>query len=118
ASEMRHHLAHPNLAVDAARLKHDPDPFAQAAGALVRILAEHADRARGAVTVALEDLHRARLARPIRPQEPVDLTALDRKVDTAHRFQIAVGLAEVTDLDCRGRRHAAPIMQHPCSVAW
>jgi len=49
----------------------------------LRVDAEHLDGAAVAVAVALEDLDRRRLAGTVRPQQPEDLSRLDREVDSS-----------------------------------
>src|SRR5207302_8419787 len=50
-----------------------------------------------------EDADGGRLPRAIRPEEAEDLALVDRKVDAANRFELAVLLDEARDLD--DRRH-------------
>src|SRR5439155_4578783 len=59
------------------------------------------DRYLAAIRVSepLQDLDRGGLARPVRPQEGEDLSGRNRQVDALDGLEVAVGLAEPTDLD-------------------
>ena len=61
--------------------------------------AEHCDVAAVAPPVALEDLHRRRLAGAVGSQQGEHLAAPDLEVDAAHGLQIPVGLLEPAHLD-------------------
>ncbi len=95
-------LARGDVAVDAARLQHDADPPAQRQRARGGVLSQHRHLAAAARAVALEDLDRRGLARPVGPEQPEHLAAAHLDVDAAHRLELAVALAQVPDLD-RGR---------------
>ena len=70
-----------------------------ARAALLRIDAEHLDGAAVARAVALEDLDGRRLAGAVRAEQAEHLARLDREVDPAERFVVAVALAEARDRD-------------------
>src|SRR5207302_6445974 len=86
------------------RLQHDAYALAQGAAVRRGILAQHRHLSRAALAVALEDLHRGRLAGPVGPEQPEHLAALHRDVDRPHGLEGAVALAQTADLDRRARR--------------
>jgi hypothetical protein len=92
AREVLDRLAHGQVRVGAAALEHDADPAAQLGRAQGRVVAEHRDLAAVAVAVALEDLDGGRLARPVGPEQAVDLAAADRERQAADGLVGAVGL--------------------------
>ena len=61
-------LAGRRAGIDAALLEHQPDPGPQPRTVARRVQAEHPDRAGVRAPVALEDLHRRRLAGAVGPQ--------------------------------------------------
>ena len=77
ASRRRHHLG------DASARARPPTSAARcrcgrgSPGRRGRVVTEHADVTRGALAVALEDLHGGRLARAVGPEQGVDLTLVD-----------------------------------------
>jgi hypothetical protein len=92
-------------------LQHDPDPLAPLAVGAHGILAEHRHLAAIALAVALEDLHRRRLPRPVRAKEGEDLAAADLELDPAHRFELAVAHPQVADgYDGLGDFQGLPIL--------
>ena len=82
-------------------LEHDADALVQRALAVLGVVAEDAYVARAARAVALEDLGGRRLAGAVGPEEAEDLSRGDGEGDAAHRLDVAVGLAQADDLDCR-----------------
>src|SRR6185503_340778 len=90
-------LPNGELGLQVAVLKDDADPLPPGAPGIGRIGIEDADLPGARLPVALEDLHRGRLARSVRPQEGEDLPRGHLEVDAAHRFQLAVGLAQAPD---------------------
>jgi len=63
------------------------------------VFAEYGDRACVAASVALEDLDRRRLSRPVRAQEPEDLAGADLEADSSDGLDPAVVLAQIVDYD-------------------
>ena len=94
AGEQGDHLPDRQLGVHAARLQHDPDPLAEVAIAGARIEPEHPDRTTRPPPVPFEYLHRRGLARPVRPEQGVDLAAPDLEAHAIHGAHLAVVLAE------------------------
>ena len=84
--------------VEAAALEDDAHPLLQVAVASCGVVPEHAHLASRAPPVALEDLDGGRLARPVRPEQPEDLAALDLEREAAHGLDRAIGLVQVADL--------------------
>src|SRR4051795_591875 len=107
ACPMGDRLAHRDVPVHARALEHDAHALAQLVGPLLRVVAEHGHDPARARAVALEDLHRGRLARPVRAEQPEDLARRDLEVDTAHGVMVAVALVQVADEDgrCGGAHH-------------
>ena len=105
------HLGDGELAVDGALLEHDPDALAQRALAGGGIESEDADVAAGARPVALEDLGGGRLARAVGSQQAEDLAGRDAERDPPHGLEVAVGAAQVADVD--GEFHDATIVVAP-----
>ena len=95
----RNRLGHREVAVNAGRLEHDADARLQLGTLSTWVDAEHGDVAAVAPPVALEDLHRRRLAGAVGPQQGEHLAAPDLEVDAAHGLQIPVGLLEPAHLD-------------------
>src|SRR5437588_642256 len=104
-------LAGRDVAVDAPRLQHEPDPAPQLDRPVGGIMAEHGHLAARSRAVALEALDRGRLARPVGAEQPEDLPAADADVDPAHRLVLAVALAQGAHLDRRGS------LAHPRIIA-
>src|SRR5580704_12871256 len=104
-------LARGDVAVDAPRLQHDPDPLAQLDRAVRGVVAEYRDIAARARAVTLENLHGRRLAGPVGTEQAEHLTAANGDVDAAHRLVVAVALAQLAHLDCGGR------ITHPVIIA-
>jgi hypothetical protein len=80
-------LAHGQMRVEAAALQHDADPRAQLLRPLLGIESEHRHVARAACAIALEDLHRRRLAGAVGPEQPVHLAARHLERDAAERLE-------------------------------
>src|SRR4051794_37809410 len=97
--EVLERLADADAAVDAGLLQDDAQPLAQRPRPASRVEAEDGDLAAAALAVALEDLDRGRLARPVGPQQPVDLAAADLELDPGHGLEVPVGLAQAVDAD-------------------
>src|SRR5918996_898953 len=89
--------------VDGGGLEDDADPRAKVAACASRILPEHTHLAGVSLAVALQDLHRRRLARPVRAEKREDLAGPDLEGDAVENLPRAVGLAEAGDPD-RGHR--------------
>ena len=102
-------LARGDVAVDAARLQHDPDPPAQLDRAARGVVPEHRHLAAVARAVPLEDLHRRGLAGAVGPEQPEHLAAAHLDVDPAHGLVLAVALVQVAHLD-RGAVVHGPII--------
>jgi hypothetical protein len=83
-------------------LQDDPDPLTVGATAGLRVAAEHLDVPARPLPVALEDLHRGRLAGAVRADDRDDLALLDGEVQTSYGVGVAVVLVQVPDHD---RRH-------------
>ena len=76
-------LAHVSTGQSSRLLEHDADPLAERALGRARVEAEHADLARVALPVALEDLDRRRLAGAVRAEQAEDLADGHLEVDAA-----------------------------------
>src|SRR5262249_22065410 len=85
-----------------------PDALAEADAAALRVQPEHGDGAGVAVPIALEDLDRRGLARPVRSEEREDLALGHIEAEPLDRLGGSVRLPEPSDADRRQRRHAAP----------
>jgi hypothetical protein len=109
--EMVEQLGDARVVVDAAALQHDPDSRAQLARTIVGVEPEDADLPGGALAVALEDLHGARLTGPVGTEQTINLTAPNRELDPPHRLEPPVALAQITDLN--RRLHARHAGNHP-----
>ena len=96
-------LAHGQVGIEAATLQDDADPLAPGTAGVLRVLAEHAHLADAALAVALEDLHRGRLARAVGPEEGEDFPPLHLEIDAAHRLDVAVAHAQAANGDDAGR---------------
>jgi len=81
------------MAGSAGLLEHEPDALAELPATDLRVDAEHRDRARVAMPVALENFDGGGLAGAVRTQEPEDLTLLDAEADSADGLDGAIGLA-------------------------
>ena len=92
-------LARGDVAVDAARLQHDPDAPAQLDLPARGVIPEHRHLAAVARAVPLEDLHGRGLAGAVGPEQPEHLAAPHLDVDPAHGLVLAVALAQVAHLD-------------------
>ena len=104
AGEDRVRLAHREVRPHLRLLQDDADPLAEVPPRPLGIVAEDAHFAGIAFAVALEDLDGRRLAGAVGPEQPEDLSFLDREVDLPDRLEVAVGLAQAADLDRRHRR--------------
>ena len=62
-------LTYRQFLLDRGRLQNDADLLAKVSAGGLRVDTQHTDRARGAGTVSLENLHRCRLARTVRAEE-------------------------------------------------
>src|SRR5947209_6286964 len=102
--EVHERLSHADVAVDAGLLQDDPDALAQRPCPAGRVEAQDAHLPAGAVAIALEDLHRRRLAGAVGAEQAEDLAAADLEGDPAHGLDAVVGLPQVVDLD-GGRGH-------------
>ena len=78
-------LAHGEVPVDARGLQHEPGAALQPGPLTARIHAKNAHLAAVTGPVALQDLDRGRLARPVRPEQREHLALTDRQVDAADR---------------------------------
>ena len=114
AGPVRDGLAHGQVPVHAAGLEHDAEPLAQGDRPRSGVEAEHGHAAARARAVALEDLDRRRLAGAVGPEQAEDLAAPDGEGDAAHGGLLAVGLAQVLDLDRHVAGHPSPIMATLC----
>src|SRR4029077_11375671 len=85
-------------------LEDDTDALTEVPRRPIGVAAEHTHLAGVALAVPLEDLDGRRLAGAVRPEQPEDLSLLDREIDPADRLEVPVGLAQAADLDCRHRR--------------
>ena len=110
----RHELARGQLAQDAARLEHDPDP-----ALLNRLFGRRSeDRNRSGVgrLEAEQHVDRRRLAGPVGPEQRDGLAGVHGDVDASNRVNRAsrrpVGLLEATQLDTRRRPGLDPLI-HP-----
>ncbi len=74
-------LAHGEVPVDAGGLQHDPDPALQFRALSAGVQAKNADLAAVTGAVALENLDRGGLARPVRAEQRENLALADRQVD-------------------------------------
>src|SRR4029077_3328422 len=99
AGEDRVRLATREVRPQRGLLENDADPFPEVRCRTFRIAAEHAHLTGVAFAVALEDLDRRRLAGAVRPEQPKDLTFIDREVDLPDVLEVPVGLAQAADLD-------------------
>ena len=90
-------LAHGVVARLRRRLQHDAEPGLPVEVAVRGIDAEHADLARRAQAVALEDLDGRRLAGAVRAEQGEGLTAGDVEVDAVDGDDAAVRLAQSAD---------------------
>src|SRR3954451_21153550 len=99
AGEVRERLADLDVVVDARLLQDDAQQGAQRLRPAPRIEAEHRHLALVALPVALEDLDGRRLPRAVGPEQPVDLAATHREIDSAHGLEVPVGLLQAADLD-------------------
>src|SRR5438034_9202497 len=96
-------LARGQLVVERRVLEDEADAPADGSGVLRHIDAGDARFPGGRSQQSAEDADGGRLPRSVRPEEAEDLALLDRKVDAANRFELAVLLDEARDLD--DRRH-------------
>src|SRR4051794_11125332 len=118
ARPVRHGLAHLHVAVHAHGLQDDAHAPAQLELAQGRVVAQHGHVAGGPRPVALEDLDRRRLARPVGAEQPEDLAAAHREVDAAHGLVLAVGLVQARDDDgVGGGHHGHDVKLHPMRCA-
>jgi hypothetical protein len=65
----------------------------------IRIEVQHRDFARGARPQTFQDFDRARLARPVRSQQPEDFTGANLEIDAFDGFEISVRLAKPAHVD-------------------
>ena len=93
------HLAHREHGGQLGVLQDDPDLLAKRRAAAPGIEAEHLTSPASRGAVALEDLHRRRLAGAVRPEQAEDLAPLDLEVDPLDRLDVAVGLAQARDAE-------------------
>lgn len=107
AADQPDRLAHGQVRGEPALLQHDPHPGPHR-GAVARALPEHPHGARGGRAVALDGLEGRGLAGAVRPEQRVQLAALDLEREVPHGVEAAVGEVQVVDVDdwCRGH---API---------
>ena len=91
-------LAHREVPVDARGLQHDPDAALQRGPVTAGIDAKNADLAAVTSPVALENLHRGGLARPVRAEQREDLAWADRKVDAPDSLHARVGLLQAMNI--------------------
>ena len=82
-----------------ARLELHADPALDARGIGENIHARDRRRASIRFSKSLEDLHRGGLPRSVRTEQAEDLALLDEEADSTDRFDLAVALAQVGDLD-------------------
>ena len=112
AAEHPDRLGHGQVRPHRGRLEHDADALPVRALRALGIVPEHPHVAAVAPAVALEDLDGGRLAGAVRPEQAEHLADGDLEVDPAQRLQVAVALAQVSDLDRelshRGARSRAP----------
>ena len=87
-------LGHGQVRVDGALLEHDAHLGPQAPGAPLGVHTQHRDPPGIPPAVALQDLHRGGLARPVGPEQGQDLTPADLEVDPPDRRRAAVGLGQ------------------------
>src|SRR3954453_10980360 len=85
--------------VERRRLQHHADVLAPTRPRALRVGTEHLHRAARARAVSLEDLDGRRLSGPVRAEQAEHLARLDREVDAANGFDVAVALVQVADDD-------------------
>src|SRR6516165_10160152 len=71
---------------------------------MLRIDPKHPNLAPGSPAMALEDLDRSRLPRPVGPEECEDLATSHMEVDAPHGLQAVVGHPQARNLDHGIRR--------------
>ena len=90
-------------------LEDDADPLAEVAWSLTRVEPEDRCVAAVAAPVALEDLDRGRLARPVRPQQAEHLARADLEAHAPKRLDAVVGLRQVPDGDRACGAHSSSV---------
>ena len=94
-----HRLPHLDSLLELRLLVLHADPLAERVGIASRIEAEHGDGSLVGNAIALDALHRGRLARAVRTNEPEDLALEHLERDVVHRHGAAVALAQVGNGD-------------------
>ncbi len=111
AAVLAERLARLGTRVDAAALEHQPDPRPKRSAVPAtdrRIDAEDPRRAPIRAPVALDDLDRGRLARPVRSEQRDELPAADRQRDAVEDGPRPVALDQPVNDDHRvAGRHCA-----------
>ena len=82
-------------------LQADADAVLERADLDARVIAEHLHVAGGAWAQAFQNLHCSGFPGPVGSQQAEDLTGVDLEIDTAHRFDCAVVLAQALNHDGR-----------------
>ena len=80
-------------------LEHEPHTRPKPRTAPARILAEHPHRPGIRSSIALDDLHRRRLPRAVRPEQRDHLARPNREVDAVEDVPAVVRFPETADLD-------------------
>ena len=99
-------LAHGEVPVDAGGLQHDPDAALQPGPLTAGIHTKNADLTAVPGPVALENLDRGGLARPVRAEQREHLAYADRQVDPPDSLDARVGLHQATDIQRERARMA------------
>ena len=100
-------LRHPCLTGEAALLQDDADPLAEPGRLCLRVHAEDADRAAGALPEAFEYLDGGGLARAVRAEEAEDLACRDLEVNARQDPALRVVHREGGDLDRGAHQHSS-----------
>jgi len=107
AGEVRDHLPHGQLGVLRRCLEDDADPGAPLAASLVRVDPQHRHLAGVLAAVALEDLHRRRLACAVGAEQREDLTGVNVQIDPVDRGEAAIALGQAADSHRVDARHVS-----------
>ena len=102
ARELREMLGDREVLVHGRGLEHDADPPSPVEIRGRWIGAEHLHLTRIALSVALQDLDRRRLAGAVRTEQTEDLAGAELEVDALQRFELAIRLGQAANADDRG----------------
>src|SRR6202042_1683243 len=90
---------------DAGGLQHDPDTALQPGPLTTGIHTKNADLAVVTRPIALKNLDRRGLARPVRPEQRENLAIADRQVDAPDNLSARVGLHQAAHIHRERARH-------------